>query len=147
MLFYAPVLASPDLSRLFKLEINASAVGAGAVLLQEDAEGVDHPVCYFSRKFNTHQLKYSVIEKETLSLLLAHFEVYVGSSPLPIVVYTDHNPLVFLAGLYNHNQRLMLCWCKTTNLKFDIRNVLKMCLQNVSTMFSYVIWVLQQLVA
>lgn len=109
LLCHAPVLAAPDLTKPFKLEVDASAVGAGAVLLQEDAEGVDHPVCYFSRKFNKHQLNYSTIEKETLALLLAlqHFEVYVGSSSLPVVTYTDHNPLVFLSRMYNHNQRLM----------------------------------------
>lgn len=40
-------------------------------------------------------------------LSLQHFEVYVGSSPAPVVVYTDHNPLVFLNRMYNQNQRLM----------------------------------------
>lgn len=94
---------------LFKLEVDASATGAGAVLLQEDSQGIDHPVCYFSRKFDKHQLRYSTIEKETLALLLAlqHFEVYVGGSSHPVVVYTDHNPLVFLSRMYNQNQRLM----------------------------------------
>lgn len=103
------MLAAPDLARPFKLEVDASAVGAGAVLLQEDANGVDHLVCYFSRKFNRHQMNYSTIEKETLALLLAlqHFEVYVGSSSLPVVVFTDHDPLRFLARMYNHNQSLM----------------------------------------
>lgn len=33
--------------------------------------------------------------------------MYVGPSPLPVVVYTDHNPLIFLARMYNQNQRLM----------------------------------------
>lgn len=109
LLSHAPVLAAPNLSKPFTLEVDASAVGAGAVLLQEDADGVDHPVCYFSRKCNKHQVRYSTIEKETLALLLAlrHFEVYVGSSPLPVVVFTDHNPIVFLSRMYNHNQRLM----------------------------------------
>lgn len=51
LLCHSPVLATPDLSWPFKLEVDASAVGAGAVLLQEDAVGVDHPVSYFSRKF------------------------------------------------------------------------------------------------
>ncbi|KAL3992385.1 DnaJ-like proiein [Sarotherodon galilaeus] len=109
LLCHTPVLAAPDLTRPFKLEVDASAVGAGAVLLQEDLQGLDHPVCYFSRKFNKNQLNYSTIEKETLALLLAlqHFHVYLGSSMLPLVVYTDHNPLVFLARMFNHNQRLM----------------------------------------
>ena len=108
LLCHAPVLATPDISQPFKLEVDASAVGTGAVLLQEDAQGIDYPVSYYSRKFNKYQSNYSTIEKETLALLLAlqHFEVYVGSSPLPVLAYTDHNPLVFLSCMYNHNQRL-----------------------------------------
>lgn len=53
-----PVLSAPDFSLPFKLEVNASAVGAGAVLLQEDVHGIDHPVSYFSQKLNKHQPKY-----------------------------------------------------------------------------------------
>ena len=104
-----PVLSAPDFSLPFKLEVDASAVGAGAVLLQEDEQGINHPVSYFSRKFNKQQLNYSTIEKEALALLfgLQHFEVYLGSSVKPIKVFTDHNPLVFLSRMYNHNQRLM----------------------------------------
>jgi len=109
LLCSAPVLSAPDVTRPFQLEVDASAVGVGAVLLQEGADEIGHPVSYFSAKFNSHQLNYSTIEKETLAMLLAlqHFNVYVGSSSSPIVVYTDHNPLVFLGKMYNHNQRLM----------------------------------------
>lgn len=104
-----PVLSAPNFSLPFKLEVDASAVGAGAVLLQEDFQGIDHPVAYFSRKFDKHQLKYSTIEKETLALLYAlqHFEVYLVSTGKPIKVFTDHNPLVFLSRMYNSNHRLM----------------------------------------
>ncbi|TWW59234.1 Retrovirus-related Pol polyprotein from transposon 17.6 [Takifugu flavidus] len=41
-----PVVSAPNFSLPFKLEVDASAVGAGAVLLQEDPQGVDHPVAY-----------------------------------------------------------------------------------------------------
>ena len=70
-------------------------------------QAIDHPVCYFSKKFNKQQLNCSTIEKEALALLLAlqHFEVYLGSQP--IQVFTDHNPLVFLSHMRNSNQRLM----------------------------------------
>ncbi|XP_060771707.1 aquaporin-1-like [Neoarius graeffei] len=70
------VLAAPNFSLPFKLEVDASASGASAVLLQDGDDSVCHPVCYFSVKFKCHQLSYSTIEKETLAMLLAlqHFE-------------------------------------------------------------------------
>ena len=34
--------------------------------MQEDGNGVDHPVSYFSKKFNKHQKNYSTIEKELM---------------------------------------------------------------------------------
>ena len=66
--------------------------------MQEDSNEVDHPVSYFSKKFNKHQKNYSTIEKECLSLILAlqHFEVYLTSSSSPIRVFSDHNPLIFI---------------------------------------------------
>ena len=124
LLCSTPVLAAPEFTRPFKLEVDASEFGAGAVLLQEDGAGVDHPVCYFSRKFNKHQVKYSTIEKEALALLLAlqYFEVYVGSSPLPVVVFTDHNPLVFLSRMYNQNRRLMRWFLIIQDCHLDVRH-------------------------
>lgn len=49
-------------------------------------------------RFNSFQLNYSVIEKETLALIwaLQHFDIYVGSS-VPLVVYTDHNLFCILS--------------------------------------------------
>ena len=124
LLCSAPVLAAPDLARPFQLEVDASGVGAGAVLLQEDEGDVPHPVAYFSVKFKDHQRNYSTIEKETLAMLLAlqHFEVYVGSTSSPVVVHTDHNPLVFLAQMYNHNQRLMRWAILVQGYNIEIRH-------------------------
>ena len=104
-----PVLAAPHFKKGFSLAVDASDVGAGAVLMQADDDGVDIPVCYFSKKFNAHQRRYSTVEKETLALILSlsHFDVYVGSTTQPIVVWTDHNPLTFVNRMRNKNQRLM----------------------------------------
>ena len=107
LLCASPVLAAPQFDKPFKLHVDASNVGAGAVLLQ-DRSGVDRPVSFFSRKFHSYQRHYSVIEKEALALIwaLQHFEVYVNTGN-PITIYTDHNPLTFLQSLQNPNQRLM----------------------------------------
>ncbi|CAB4023154.1 Hypothetical predicted protein, partial [Paramuricea clavata] len=109
MLQRAPVLSAPDFSRPFKLAVDASDIAAGAVLLQEDDDGIDHPVAYFSRKFNHHQRNYSTVEKECLALILAlqHFDVYVSSAGVPIEVFSDHNPLVFIHRMKDKNQRLL----------------------------------------
>ena len=105
----SPVLKSPDYEKPFKLIIDSSDVGTGAVLVQEASDGLDHPVSYFSKKFLKYQKNYSVVEKETLGLVLAleHFDVYLGSTPFKIKVYTDHNPLTFLKTMKNKNQRLV----------------------------------------
>ncbi len=42
------ILAALINSLPYKLDVDASAVGAGAVLPQEAEDGIDHPVCYFS---------------------------------------------------------------------------------------------------
>ena len=113
------------MSKQFKLHVDASMVGAGAVLLQDDDNSNERPVSYFSRKCNAYQLNYSTIEKEALALIwaLQTFEVYVGGSLAPIVIHCDHNPLTFLHSLQNPNQRLMR-WCiflQPYNL--DIRHI------------------------
>ncbi|KAL5011240.1 hypothetical protein ScPMuIL_011677, partial [Solemya velum] len=62
----SPVLTAPDFNKQFKLFVDASDIGVGAVLMQEDSEQIDHPICYFSKKFDKHQRNYSTIEKECL---------------------------------------------------------------------------------
>ena len=90
---------------------------------QEDGNGVDHPVSYFSKKFNKHQKNYSTIEKECLSLSLAlqHFEVYLTSSSSPTVVNSDHNPLIFIL-MKNKNQRLLRWSLLLQEYNLDIRH-------------------------
>lgn len=53
LLCNAPILAAPDFERPFQLEVDASAVGVGAVLLQMSEVNIKRPVCYFSKKFKS----------------------------------------------------------------------------------------------
>ena len=120
-----PVLAAPDFQKPFKLAVDASDVGAGGVLLQEDESGVGHPVCYFSKKFSKCQKNYSTIEKECLALILSiqHFEVYISSSSSLVTVYTDHNPLTFLRKMKNKNQRLLRWTLLLQEYNLDVRHI------------------------
>jgi len=71
--------------------------------LQKDVNGIDHPICYFSKKFDKHQKNYSTIEKECLALLLVlqHFNVYGSATVYPVLVFTVHNPLTFILKMKN----------------------------------------------
>ena len=93
----SPVLAAPNFNIPFKLAIDASDVAVGALLLQEMEDGIDHPICYFSKKLRKNPKNFPRL-KECLSLVLAlqHFDVYVTSTSQPVVAFSDHNPLVFL---------------------------------------------------
>lgn len=120
-----PVLQAPDFNKPFKLAVDASGVGAGAVLLQDSDQGIEMPVCYFSKKFNQAQKNYSTIEKELLALILAlqHFSVYLGSGSTPIQVYTDHHPLKFLAKFKDKNQRLTRWALFLQEYSLDIKHI------------------------
>ena len=109
ILTHCPILAAPNFTKGVKLAVDASDIGAGAVLLQEDEKGIDHPLCYFSKKFTDTQKRYCTTKKELLALILAlqYFEIYITAATGPITIFTDHNPLTFLHKVNNKIQRLM----------------------------------------
>ena len=120
-----PVLVAPDFARPFCLAVDASEVGVGGVLLQAGDDNLERPVAYFSKKLNPHQKKYSTIEKEALALVLAvhHFEVYISGVAGDVVVYSDHNPLSFLARFQQSNARVFRWSLSLQPYSLSIRHV------------------------
>ena len=53
-------------------------------------------------------------------LALQHFDVYLNTTKYPIVVHTDHNPLVFMK---NHNQRLLRWGLLLQEYYMDIHHI------------------------
>ena len=102
----APVLRTPDFDKKFILQTDASDRGVGAVLSQEDEDGCDHPIAYFSRKLLSREEKYSTVEKECLAIKLGvqAYKVYLLGRPFEI--HTDHRALVWLDRLKETNSRL-----------------------------------------
>ena len=99
------IIVYATLKGRFRLNLT-SQVRAGAVLLQEDEQGIDCPVSYFSRKFASYQSSYSVIERKRVRDNL-------GTSAFWCLcrgcwISCNHNPLTFLQSLQNPNQRLTL---------------------------------------
>lgn len=87
----APVLSYPQFGhdKQFVLETDASGVGLGAVLSQEQ-DGQVHPIAYASRTLDPHERNYGISELETLALVWAvhYFRPYILGHRT--TVYTDH---------------------------------------------------------
>ena len=101
------VLWNPDFDRDFYLEIDACDRGLGVVISQTFDSG-NHPIAYASRKLLSREVVYPVVEKECLALVwgLDKFNHYLYGQE-KIVIYTDHNPLLWLQQIQNKNMRLI----------------------------------------
>ena len=101
-----PVLIPRHWEQEFVLQVDASNRGLGAILSQQDKEGLEHPISYASRKLQPREEKLSTTEKECLGIVWAVelFRYYFFGRKFRL--QTDHNPLVWLNQVRDKNRKL-----------------------------------------
>ena len=86
----------PDLNKPFFVETDASHHSIGAVLMQQDDDGILQPIEWLSKAFDQSQINWSIGEKECFASIYAieKWERYL--KPNKFVLYTDHSNLALL---------------------------------------------------
>ena len=115
------VLYAPDYDRPFILQCDASAIGIGAVLSQEFADG-EHPVAFFSRQLGTAERNYHTTHRELLAIRdgVKNFRIFLLDQPFTI--YTDHSALV---GILKRKEISDARTMRMVNYLMEFRFVLK----------------------
>ncbi|XP_075775938.1 uncharacterized protein LOC142826874 [Pelodiscus sinensis] len=116
-----PVLRSPDFEKPFLLQTDASEVGLGAVLAQEE-EGAEYPVAYLSRKLFPRERNYAVIEKEALAIKWAIDSLRYFLTGNTFTLVTDHAPLRWMQSMKDNNARIMRWYLSLQPFRFDIKH-------------------------
>ena len=91
------LLANFDGESPLIIEVDASPVGVGCVLLQR-VNGKERPVYFASKKLSEAERNYSQIDREGLALVFAVKRFRYFLLGRPFVARTDHKPLIGLFG-------------------------------------------------
>ncbi|GJW89313.1 multiprotein-bridging factor 1a [Tanacetum coccineum] len=96
----APVLALPNFEKVFELECDASGVGIGVVLSQDN-----RPIAFFSEKLSNSRQKYTTYEKEFYVIMraLEHWRHYLISKEF--ILHSDHEALTYINGQHKLKPR------------------------------------------
>lgn len=100
-----PVLACPDFTKLFTLQVDASGFGLGAALTQIQ-DGKEVAIAFASRLLNERERKFSTTEKECLALVFGvkTFRPYLEGYHFKAI--TDHQALRWLLSIKEPSGRL-----------------------------------------
>ncbi|KAG1964568.1 retrotransposable element [Pimephales promelas] len=104
----APILVTPDPTRQFVVEVDASEVGVGAVLSQRaSSDDKLHPCAFFSHRLSPAERNYDIGNRELLAVKLAleEWRHWLEGSGVPFIVWTDHKNLEYIRSAKRLNSR------------------------------------------
>jgi hypothetical protein len=114
MMSSAPVLAIPDFTKQFVIEIDACDMGIGVVLMQ-----ADQPVAFLSKALGPTHQKLSIYEKEFVALIIVErWRPYLQRQEF--VIKTDHKSLSYLCEQNLHSEMQRKEMTRLMGLQFKV---------------------------
>ncbi|WKY07926.1 hypothetical protein Q1695_007431 [Nippostrongylus brasiliensis] len=110
----APVLGQPDIAkardgtRPFFVYTDASKIGVGAVLAQQQDDGLLHPIYFASKALTRAERNYHVTDQEGLAVIFALKKFHYFIYGIPTIVRTDHASLTSLFKRKNVSGRVLV---------------------------------------
>ncbi|KAL7725183.1 hypothetical protein ACLKA6_017339 [Drosophila palustris] len=84
------------------LATDASSFGIGVVLSHTQPDGKERPIAFASKTLDVHQVRYSQIEKEALSIIFGVKKFHQYLYGRKFILITDHKPLVTIFNPSKH---------------------------------------------
>src|SRR5260221_7286401 len=99
------MLAFPSRSSLFCLECDASNFATGAVLLQQQEDGLFHPIGFMSKSFSDMEWNYQIHDKEMLAIMCAleEWRHFLEGSDQKFEIHMDHKNLSYFQEAHKLN--------------------------------------------
>jgi hypothetical protein len=111
----APVLALPNFSKAFSIEIDASGMGVGAVLMQDV-----HPLAFLSKALGPKSQGLSAYEKEYLAILMPVQQWRAYLQHIEFIIFTDQKSLTQLSEQQIHTHWQQKVFTKLLGLHYKI---------------------------
>jgi len=117
------VLQFPHPNWRFVVATDASNVGIGATLCQEDEKGDYHTIAFASRTLNGAERNLATIEKECLAIIwvVSKWRHYLLGRSFRILC--DHKPLQWLKSVGDSNQKLTRWALKLSEFDYEVVHV------------------------
>ena len=102
-----PVLATLDIDKKMRMEVDASDYAMGGVLSMECEDGLWRPVAFLSKSLNETERNYEIHDKEMLAIIrgLEAWRHLLEGAQTKFEIWTDHKNLEYFMKAQKLNKR------------------------------------------
>jgi len=102
-----PVLATPNIDKKMRMEVDASDYATGGVLSMECGDGLWRPVAFLSKLLNEMERNYEIHDKEMLAIIrgLETWRHLLEGAQYKFEIWTDHKDLEYFMKAQKLNRR------------------------------------------